>query len=64
MLKAFKHKDFDWSRFEQKLENFSSLLKNQGSTLDFLVNIEKLYNHKTPINKTPMSGMIAENATK
>ena len=51
MLTAFKNEQFDWSRFEQKLENFSSLLKNQGSTLDFLINIEKLYNHKTQTNK-------------
>ena len=33
------------------LENFSSILKNQGSRHDFLVNIEKLYNHKTSIDK-------------
>ena len=61
MLKTFKHKDFDWSRFEQKLENFSSLLKNQGSTLDFLVNIEKLYNHKTPTNKKIRFNVYEEN---
>jgi len=51
MISSFKNKDFDWGRFEQKIENFSSILKNQGSTLDFLINIEKLYNHKTPTNK-------------
>jgi hypothetical protein len=51
MINAFKHEEFDWNRFEQKLENFSSLLKNQGSAADFLINIEKLYNHKTPTNK-------------
>jgi len=61
MLKTFKHKDFDWSRFEQKLENFSSILKNQGSTLDFLVNIEKLYNHKTPTNKKIRFNVYEEN---
>ncbi|QDP46209.1 MAG: putative ParB [Prokaryotic dsDNA virus sp.] len=51
MIFSFKHKEFEWSRFEQKLENFSSMLKNQGSRNDFLINIEKLYNHKTSIDK-------------
>tara|TARA_R110000824_G_scaffold147021_2_gene316335 strand:+ start:426 stop:1157 length:732 start_codon:yes stop_codon:yes gene_type:complete len=51
MIFAFKQKEFQWTRFEQKLENFSSILKNQGSRHDFLVNIEKLYNHKTSLDK-------------
>jgi len=51
MIFAIREKDFAWTRFEQKLENFSSILKNQGSRHDFLVNIEKLYNHKTSVNK-------------
>ena len=51
MIFAIREKDFAWTRFEQKLENFSSILKNQGSRHDFLVNIEKLYNHKTSIDK-------------
>ena len=51
MLFSLKEKDFSWIRFEQKLENFSSILKNQGSRHDFIVNIEKLYNHKTSLDK-------------
>ena len=51
LVASIKEKDFAWTRFEQKLENFSSILKNQGSRHDFLVNIEKLYNHKTSVDK-------------
>ena len=51
MIAALTKKEFEWSRFEQKLENFSAMLKNQGSRDDFLINIEKLYNHKTSCEK-------------
>ena len=42
---------FDWEIFKQRLKNFSSKLKNQGSRADFITNIEKLYNHHTSADK-------------
>ena len=36
---------------EKKLKNFSAKLKNQGSRNDFIVNLERLYNHNTPADK-------------
>ena len=47
MLHAMKHKDFKWSIFYKRLCNNSSKLKNQGSRNDFIVNIERIYNHGT-----------------
>jgi len=47
MLHAMKHKDFKWSIFFKRLCNNSSKLKNQGSRNDFIVNIERIYNHGT-----------------
>jgi hypothetical protein len=51
MIFALQNPAFEWERFEKKLENFSAMLKNQGSRNDFIVNIERLYNQKTPNNK-------------
>ena len=47
MISALSDPSFVWSKFDNKLKNFSSLLRNQGSRNDFIINIEKLYNYKT-----------------
>ena len=47
MISVMRDPDFVWSIFENKLRHFSSKLKNQGSRNDFIINIEKLYNHNT-----------------
>jgi|TARA_R100000995_G_C3473992_1_gene119858 hypothetical protein len=51
LVVAMKDPKFKWKTFETKLKNFSSKLKNQGSRNDFIVNIERLYNHMTPADK-------------
>ena len=52
MLNIFQNKTFKWEIFKQRLKNNSSKLKNQGSRNDFIVNVERLYNHGTnPKNK-------------
>ena len=47
MISCFKDKTFNWSIFLKRLQNNSSKLKNQASKNDFIVNIERLYNHGT-----------------
>lgn len=47
MLSAMKDKTFNFKIFFKRLSNNSSKLKNQGSRNDFIVNIERLYNHGT-----------------
>ena len=47
MLSAMKDKTFKFSIFIKRLSNNSSKLKNQGSRNDFIVNIERIYNHGT-----------------
>ena len=47
MLSAMKDKTFSFKIFLKRLSNNSSKLKNQGSRNDFIVNIERLYNHGT-----------------
>ncbi len=47
MISALSDPSFVWSMFDNKLKNFSGLLRNQGSRNDFILNIEKLYNYKT-----------------
>ena len=47
MISCLKDKTFKWSIFHQRLKNNSSKLKNQASRNDFIVNIERLYNHGT-----------------
>ena len=47
MLSAMKDKTFSFKIFFKRLSNNSSKLKNQGSRNDFIVNIERLYNHGT-----------------
>tara|TARA_R100000278_G_scaffold122607_2_gene109214 strand:- start:692 stop:1429 length:738 start_codon:yes stop_codon:yes gene_type:complete len=47
MLHCLKDKTFKFSIFLQRLKNNSSKLKNQASRNDFIVNIERLYNHGT-----------------
>ena len=47
MMAAMKDKTFKWKVFYQRLQNNSSKLKNQGSRNDFILNIERLYNHGT-----------------
>lgn len=49
MMRALHDKDFIWTTFKQRLENFSGKLKNQGGVDDFTDNIERLYNHQTSI---------------
>ena len=52
MLSVFKNKTFKWEIFKKRLEGKSSKLRNQGSRNDFIVNIERVYNHGTnPKNK-------------
>jgi len=52
MLSVFKDKTFKWDIFKKRIEGNSSKLKNQGSRNDFIVNIERIYNHGTnPKNK-------------
>ena len=47
MLSSMKDKTFKFSIFIKRLSNNSSKLKNQGSRNDFIVNIERIYNHGT-----------------
>ena len=47
MISCLKDKTFNWSIFFKRLKNNSSKLKNQASKNDFIVNIERLYNHGT-----------------
>ena len=47
MIAVMKDKTFKWKTFYQRLQNNSSKLKNQGSRNDFIINIERLYNHGT-----------------
>jgi hypothetical protein len=47
MLSAMKDKTFNFKIFIKRLSNNSSKLKNQGSRNDFIVNIERIYNHGT-----------------
>ena len=47
MIAVMNDKSFVWSIFKKRVENFSSKLTNQGSRDDFIIMIEKLYNHKT-----------------
>ena len=47
MISCFKDKTFKWSVFYKRLKGNSSKLKNQASRNDFIVNIERLYNHGT-----------------
>ena len=47
MLSAMQDKTFNFKIFIQRLSNNSSKLKNQGSRNDFIVNIERIYNHGT-----------------
>ena len=47
MLSAMKDKTFSFKIFFKRLSNNSSKLKNQGSRNDFIVIIERLYNHGT-----------------
>lgn len=52
MLAVFRDKTFKWEIFKKRLEGNSAKLKNQGSRNDFIVNIERIYNHGTnPKNK-------------
>mgnify|MGYP003138937054 CR=1 FL=1 len=51
MIVLMRHDKFSWKTFEKKLKNFSAKLKNQGSRNDFIVNLERLYNHNTPADK-------------
>ena len=47
MSKAGKLKLSTSKSFFERLSNNSSKLNNQGSRNDFIVNIERLYNHGT-----------------
>ena len=47
MITCLKDKTFKWSIFHQRLKNNSSKLKNQAGRNDFIVNIERVYNHGT-----------------
>jgi len=47
MLHCMRDKTFKFSIFFQRLKNNSAKLKNQASRNDFIVNIERLYNHGT-----------------
>lgn len=51
MISALKDSTFIWKVFEARLESHSSKLKNQGSRNDFILNIERLYNHNTSASK-------------
>ena len=51
MLVLMQHSKFSWRTFEKKLINSSAKLTNQGSRNDFIVNLERLYNHNTPADK-------------
>ena len=51
MIVLMQHPKFSWKTFEKKLKNFSAKLKNQGSRNDFIINLERLYNHNTPAYK-------------
>ena len=47
IISCLKDKTFNWSIFYKRLKNNSSKLKNQASKNDFIINIERLYNHGT-----------------
>jgi hypothetical protein len=51
MLKMFTEPGFEWARLWSNVQRSSAVIKNQGSRNDFLVNLEQLYNHKTPRDK-------------
>ena len=51
MISALKDSTFIWKVFEARLKSHSSKLKNQGSRNDFILNIERLYNHNTSAEK-------------
>ena len=51
MISALRDTTFVWKVFEARLKSHSSKLKNQGSRNDFILNIERLYNHNTSADK-------------
>ena len=51
MISALKDSTFVWKVFESRLKNHSAKLRNQGSRNDFILNIERLYNHNTSAEK-------------
>ena len=51
IISALKDSTFIWKVFLARLESHSSKLKNQGSRNDFILNIERLYNHNTSAGK-------------
>ena len=51
MISALRDSTFVWKIFDARLRNHSSKLKNQGSRNDFILNIERLYNHNTSAEK-------------
>jgi len=51
MISALKDSSFVWKIFEARLKSHSAKLKNQGSRNDFILNIERLYNHNTTAEK-------------
>ena len=51
MISVMNDPNFVWSIFENRLRNYSSKLTNQGSRNDFILCIERLYNHKTSPEK-------------
>lgn len=51
MIVLMQHSKFSWRTFEKRLMNYSAKLNNQGSRNDFIVNLERLYNHNTSANK-------------
>ena len=51
LISALKDSSFVWKIFEARLKSHSSKLKNQGSRNDFILNIERLYNHNTSAEK-------------
>ena len=51
MLVLMQHSKFSWKTFEKRLMNSSAKLRNQGSRNDFIVNLERLYNHNTSTDK-------------
>jgi hypothetical protein len=51
IISALKDSTFVWKVFLSRLESHSSKLKNQGSRNDFILNIERLYNHNTSAGK-------------
>jgi disulfide oxidoreductase YuzD len=51
MIVLMQHSKFSWRTFEKRLINYSAKLNNQGSRNDFIVNLERLYNHNTSADK-------------